>query len=181
MHDVQETSLAMAPQRRLVGDRDLTHRLTRHCGSTRCPILAETRALARSIRTACVGRGRAGSHRAVGALQSGSPLFILIHRRRHERGRGGPECAPVLQDSLRGSASAAAGYAGATAAPASRRSVSTAGTTGRPARHHSNRALLGAMARECSRRRRTRRARRTGDVSTYGDVAPPRRGPRCGR
>ena len=76
MHDVQETSLAMAPQRRLVGDRDLTHRLTRHCGSTRCPILAETRALARSIRIACVGRSRAGSHRVVGTLQSGSALFM---------------------------------------------------------------------------------------------------------
>ena len=76
MHDVQETSLAMAPQRRLVGDRDLTHRLTRHCGSTRCPILAETRALARSIRAACVGRSCAGSHRVVGTLQSGSALFM---------------------------------------------------------------------------------------------------------
>ena len=66
----------MALYRLLVGDRDLMHRLTRHCGSTRCPILAENRALARSIRIARVGQSCAGSHRVVGTLQSGSALFM---------------------------------------------------------------------------------------------------------
>ena len=44
--------------------------------------------------------------------------------------------------------------------------------------HQSNRALLGAMGRVCSRRRRTSRAWRARDVSNYGAVTPPRRGPR---
>ena len=92
--------------------------------------------------------------------------------------RGGPECAPVLQDSLCGSASAAVGYTGVTTAPASRRSGSTAGTNCRPAIYHSNRALLGAKARECSRRRRTSRAWRARDILIYGAVTPARRGPR---
>ena len=49
---------------------------------------------------------------------------------------------------------------------------------GIPTRHHSNRALLGAMGRVCSRRRRRSRAWRARDVSNYGAVTPPRRGPR---
>ena len=44
--------------------------------------------------------------------------------------------------------------------------------------HQSNRALLGAMGRVCSRRRRRSRAWRARDVSNYGAVTPPRRGPR---
>ena len=46
------------------------------------------------------------------------------------------------------------------------------------AAHHSNRALVGAVGNERTRRRRTRRAERTRDVSTYGAVTPARRGPR---
>ena len=107
------------------------------------------------------------------------PPSHVTRRHRHERERDGPEYGVAPQCLLCGLESSAPSHTGATAAPASRRSVSTEGTNTRPQiRHQSNRALLGAMGRVCSRRRRRSRAWRARDVSNYGAVTPPRRGPR---
>ena len=117
------------------------------------------------------------------------PPSHVTRRHRHEREHDGPEYGVAPQCLLCGLASSASSHTGATAAPASRRSVSTEGTNTRPQiRHHSNRALLGAMARECTLRgwlscagpqlpqhtQLSRGAVATRMQSPLSEVAPPR-------
>ena len=119
------------------------------------------------------------------------PPSHVTRRHRHERERDGPEYGVAPQYLLCGLASSAPSHTGATAAPASRRSGSTEGTNTRPQiRHDSNRALLGAMARECTLRgwlscagpqlpqhtQLSRGAVATRMQSPRSEVAPPRSG-----